>query len=211
MNNTKKIASVAFTGAAVAGIAAAPAFAAGPPFHIKATTAHTGFHGAYSASASNTKLVDKTHPVTLTCTNATTNGNIPNSNPTTSDVGTVASAAFTNCTFLTVAFNAKLTAATSLFVKSANATSATGHIGNATKPIAASLKATNITCTATINGTSVPAKYVNANHSLNINSKSVATLTLNNVAATCPTIKTGDQAFFKGNYHVNSPVSLTIS
>lgn len=218
-NKTKKVASVAFTGAAaatMAGVYAGPALAAGGTWSVKNGT--TPYTGAYSgtATATGTKLVDTTHAVSLNCKSAFASGSIPAATgPTSKPVGTVAAASFFHCSVLGVAFKAHLNHATSLFVSGSTKSGVTpGYIGNktsTTKAISATISGSGNTCHATITGTNVPATYHNASHELIVNAGHAATLTIHSPTAACPIIKNGDAAYFTANYKVNTPTALNIT
>jgi hypothetical protein len=215
-SKTKKMASVAFTGVAGAGMVAfgaAPAFATGTTFKVSNGT--TPYHGHYSGTAtSGTTLVDTTHAATLTCTSAFASGSIPHSTgPNSNAVGTVAAASFTHCSLLGIAFNAKLKKATSLWVTGATTGGVTpgyvGHRGNTTA-ISASLVGSGNNCHATITGSSVPGQFVNSLHELKLNAGKAATLTIHS-PTNCPVIQNNDKAYFTANYKVTTPTALNIT
>jgi hypothetical protein len=221
-SKTKKVASVAFTGVAAAGmtgfgLGAGPAMAAST-WHIDNGTA--AFKGLYSAATTSAKLEDTTLGIPLTCSKATAGGSVPASTVTGATVrlASVSGVSFTNCHFLTVDFTAKLTKATGLWGSHYSTTKGitSGWVGGSkhttasSKTISAKLTGTSGKCTADVYGKYVPAKFYNSTHSLKVNSKSVATLTIKNVHS-CTGIASGNAAYFKANFKIKTPKSLNVT
>jgi hypothetical protein len=213
MLSTKKVASLAFVGAATGaavGVNMTPAFAASQ-WNIKNGTA--GYHGVVAGkNTGNTILKDTTHNVTLTCTKASVSGSVAQSHVaatgSSTKVGVLKKANFSTCSFLGVTFKATLAKNAGIFGK----TYASGVTHGNINSISATVTGVNIpTCTFKVAGTNLPTVYKNASHRFIIDSTSVAALTLKSVAAGCPTIKTGDQAFFKGTFPIATPAALNIS
>jgi len=210
---TRKVASVAFTGAAATatlGMAMGPAMATNATtWHIKA--AGKGYHGAVKGkNKGTTKLVDTTHAVTLTCTAANVAGTVPKSNVTATGtstrLGTLSAANFSHCSFLGVTFKAKLNAHAGIWASKFAAGVTHGHI----KSINAEISGVGNTCKAKVTGT-LPASFKNVSHAFIVDGGKAATLTIHSPTTGCPIIKNGDKAYFQGTFPVSVPKSLTIS
>jgi hypothetical protein len=211
---TRKVASIAFAGAAATGalgMAAGPALAVSGVWHIKAAGA--GYKGAVKGkNKGTTKLVDTTHAVTLTCTAANVSGSVPHSTVTatgsSTKIGQLKAANFSHCSFLGVTFKAKLNATANIWAKSYNATTkvAHGHI----KAINAELSGVGNSCKATVTGPLFD-NYKNASHEFVVDPTASATLTIHSPTAGCPIIKNGDKAYFQGTFPTSTPKSLTVS
>jgi hypothetical protein len=212
MPSPKKVASIAFTGAAAAatvGYGFAPALAATDHWVVKNGTAK--YHGAVKGvNKGTTKLVDKTHAVTLTCKKASVSGSVPKSSVvagTSTKLGPLKKANFTSCSFLGVTFKAKLNKAAGIYAKTYAAGVTHGNI----KSISAELSGVNITgCKAKVTG-KLPAVFKNASHTFTIDSKSVASLTIKSTTTACPEIAKGDVAYFKGVFPVKTPTALDVT
>lgn len=213
MSNSKKIASIAFTGAAVTAtttfMAVYPAAAAtcivrnqgvcyGGPLKAKVKTGTT------------TVLVDKTKNTTLTCKKATFSGTIGNDiGP---NIGVISKATWSSCTGpFGLTFKAHLTTKANIIVAGGNATSATGKLSG--NKISGEISGTGLmtACHATISGSSIPWKYDNAAHSFNFNPGHVPTLHVKAQANCLGALNVSDTAYFAGIYHVSVPADLTIS
>jgi hypothetical protein len=210
---TKKLASIAFVGAATAatvGYNMAPAFAASQ-WNIKNGTA--GYHGAIAGkNVGNTILKDTTHNVTLTCTKASVSGSAPASHVavtgSSTKVGVLKKANFSTCSFLGVTFKAHLLKNAGIFAKTFAAGVTHGNVNS----ISAMVSGVNIPgCHFKVVGTHLPMVFKNASHHFVVDSTSVAALSLKSVAALCPTVKTNDKAFFKGTFAITTPAALNVS
>lgn len=212
LSTGRKVASIAFTGAAAAatvGYGLTPALAATPHWVVKNGTAK--YHGAVKGNnKGNTKLVDTTHAVTLTCKKASVSGSVPKSSvvaTTSTKLGPLKKANFTSCSFLGVTFKAKLNKAAGIFAHSYAGGVTHGHI----KSISAEISGVNITgCKAKVTGT-LPAVFKNASHTFVVDSKAAASLTIKSATTACPVIKAGDKAYFQGTFPVTTPKALTVS
>lgn len=221
MSNRKKIASVAFTGAAVAAMAgmhAATALATSGTWHIS-PTADQGAYGATNTSAAATL---HTGTATLTCSvgTATASGSLSGNGRTGTPVklGTIAAANFgtlaQSCAVDGIGFSAHLNKPVNLSGVSYNA--ATGvTTGRITGSISATLTGSISTCKATVKGTSISGTFTNSTHVLNINPNHKSTLSITSAggktsagATAClGTLKVGNKAYFAAKYQVNPPKS----
>jgi hypothetical protein len=212
MSTGRKVASIAFSGAAVAatvGYGFAPALAATDHWVIKNGTAK--YHGAVKgANKGDTKLVDKTHAVTLTCKKASVSGSVPKSSvaaTTSTKLGPLKKANFTSCSFLGVTFKAKLKKDAGIFAHTYKSGVTHGNI----KSISAVISGVNITgCTALVTG-KLPTVFKNKSHAFIVDSKADASLTIKSATTACPVIKAGDKAYFQGTFPVTTPKALDVS
>jgi hypothetical protein len=213
MSTGRKVASIAFSGAAAAatvGYGFAPALAA--TNHWVTTNGTTKYHGAVKgANKGTTKLVDKTHAVTLTCKKASVSGSVPKSSvaagTTSTKLGPLKKANFTSCSFLGVTFKAKLKKAAGIYAH----TYADGVTHGDIKGISAVISGVNITgCTALVTG-KLPTVFKNASHAFVVDSKADASLTIKSATTACPVIKAGDKAYFQGTFPVTTPKALNVS
>lgn len=213
MSRRKKVASLAFTGAATVaafGIQAGPAFGVAGTWHISAPKG-TPYHGAFAgkATGAGTTLVDANHPsFPLTCTSATASGSIPHSvvtgTTTTTTLAHVKHGAFNHCSFDGVVFKAHLTKTGNLGGTTYTATTGTTH-GKITN-IGATLSGSGNSCHATVTGT-VSASYHNGTHQLVIGKNKKATLTIHSPTAGCLILGNGDKAYFTGTYNTTKPTT----
>jgi hypothetical protein len=212
MSTGRKVASIAFSGAAAAatvGYGFAPALAATD--HWVTHNGTTKYHGVVDGkNKGTTKLVDKTHSVTLTCKKASVSGSVPKSSvvaTTSTKLGPLKKANFTSCSFLGVTFKAKLNKHAGIFAHSYKSGVTHGHI----KSISAEISGVNITgCKAKVTG-KLPAIYKNKSHEFVIDSKADASLTIKSATTACPVIKAGDKAYFQGTFPVSKPTALNVS
>jgi hypothetical protein len=213
VSGPKKVASIAFTGAAAAatvGYGFAPALAATDHWVVKNGTAK--YHGVVKGkNKGTTKLVDTTHAVTLTCKKASVSGSVPKSSvvagTTSTKLGPLKKANFTSCSFLGVTFKAKLNKAAGIYAHTYKSGVTHGNI----KSISAELSGVNITgCKAKVTG-KLPAVFKNASHTFIVDSKSVASLTIKSTTTACPEIAKGDKAYFKGTFPVTTPKALNVT
>ena len=212
LSTGRKVASIAFTGAAAAatvGYGMAPALAATKHWHIHNGTAN--YHGVVKGNnKGTTKLVDTTHAVTLTCKKASVSGSVPKSSVvagTSTKLGPLKKANFNSCSFVGVTFKAKLNKAAGIFAHSYAGGVTHGNI----KSISAELSGVNLpACKAKVTGT-LPAVFKNASHTFVVDSKAVAALTIKSATAQCPVIKAGDKAYFQGTFPVTTPAALNVS
>jgi ribosomal protein S8E len=217
MSRRKKVASLAFTGAAAAaalGMQAGTAFAVAGTWKISAPKG-TPYHGAFDgkATGAGTTLVDSKHTsFPLTCTSATATGSLPHSTVTgttaTTTIGTIKTAAFNHCSFDGVTFKAKLTKTGNLRATTYNKT--TGITKGTITAVTAALSGSGNSCHATVTGT-VSASYVNGKHDLVVGKGHKATLTIHNPTAGCLILGNGDHAYFTATYAVSTPKSLHLT
>lgn len=223
MSNSKKVASIAFTGAAATATAlmtANPAPAAGSVLRVRVHK--SGAHGPLYKGAVRAKNVgsasfrDVSTGTIFTCKKAFASGSVSNNSvPFLVPLGHMKKSAtkWSSCTARTVHFTAKLTTSPHLVVSGYNA--ATGvTAGKLSGTITGKLTSTLGICHATISGTSVPFTYTNGpgKSSLSINPKSKVTLTVKSVTAPCfGQVKSGNKADFRGIYQVSTPKSMYIS
>lgn len=207
----RRVASIAFTGAAVA--------AAGTVVHIPAARAASGHWtinpgGKYTAAAGATSLSDVTAGAKLTCTSATAAGSLSKTSFTQTgstsfkagpvSKGTFGSSANTCAGPLGLAFDAVLNHAT-LNAKSFKSGITHGKMTS----ISATLHGVGVSCTATITG-SQPYSYNNATHQLTVLGGATAdSLTATAVTGCLGVVKTGDKNFFHGAYTVSPAQTIT--
>jgi hypothetical protein len=203
----KKLASIAFTGAAATlavGMTATQALAAGTWSIKNGTTLYKG--AVKAANSGNTKLVDTTHATSLTCKKAAASGTISKSKFTsTSPKILKTTVTFSNCSFGGLDFHAKAT--TTLKAKSYTGGVTTGQIVSTTATITGSK---NNSCVASVSQASaLTATYTNTGHLLKITG-TTAGLKIKK-ATSCGTLQTGDKAYFNGTFKVSTPASLNIT
>jgi hypothetical protein len=201
MSRRKKVASVAFTGAAAlaaVGFTGGHAHAAGV---TKVTVTPGGKYTAVNTGAAP-KLVDKTTPNTLTCTSAKAAGSLPG-DLTGSKVGTVTTATFSKCKVLTFSFKAHLNKAATLFATSP--TTAAGITKGELKGISATISGEGLfgACRATVTG-SLSGSYSNKSGVLTIDKASNPTLTITKATGCGGVIRSNDKAFFQATYLVSA-------
>lgn len=215
MSRTKKVASLAFTGAATAatfGLQPGPALAAAGTWHIQAPKG-TPYHGAFKIKGNGAGLVmvDANHPsFPITCTSTTAVGSIPHSTvtgtTTTTAIGKIKTGTFNDCSFTGVTYTATVTA--NLRATSYNSTTqiAKGKLTNVDLDWMGSGNSCHVTMTGTLS-----ASYHNTKHDLVVDKAHKATLTMHSPTAGCLVFGNGDLAYFAGTYGVNTPKSLFVS
>lgn len=222
MSDSRKIASIAFAGAAATAatmMGAAPAFAAAS-WHVR--NGGAGYTGPVKATNKfPTSLKDTTTGTILECAKAVASGVVSKSHsPFFGPLGFLkkTTTKWSSCTGpVPLHFKAHLT--TSVPVKASSYSATFGRTGGRLfkstlrSQISGVISGTNgNTCHATISGTSVPLKYSNTPHSFNVNSDKIATLKLKTVTGNCfGQLNAGDHAYFTGLYHVSTPAALTIT
>jgi hypothetical protein len=209
----KKIASIAFAGAAAAaaaGYGADPALAASGHWHIKNGT--TGYHGVIKAkNKGTTVLLDKTHSLLLTCKKVSVSGSVPKSSVlatgSSTRLGTLKMANMTSCSWLGVTFRLHLLKKAGIFGRSFKSGVTHGKI----KSISIQISGVNvIECKAKLKGR-LPAVFKNASHTFVVDSKSAESLTFFSVTKQCPIWKTNDKAYYKATFPVSTPKALNVS
>lgn len=219
MSNRKKIASIAFTGAAATAatmMGITPALAASHYTVKNGGALYTGTVAGKLKAGTTAVLVDTTKNTTFTCRKATFSGTISR------DSGSVPwpigimkphPPRWSSCTG---PFGLPLTIqipslSAPLWLSKATTTDA---IGKLSRKISGHIVGTGSfgACKATISATSVPLKYVNATHSLDVNSGHKATFTVKSATTGClGAIAAGDKAYLAANFHASTPANLTIS
>lgn len=208
MSNHKKITSIAFTGAAataMTGLAAAPALAVAS-WHIK--NGGVGYHGIFKAKGPISGK-DTTNGAAFKCMPAVVSGSLPTSHTTSNKLGHVKKSARWTCSAGTFKFKLHLKTSPVLSFSAYRSGVATGRLLGVSFSVSGSGLFSR--CKATIAGTSIPFKYTNANHSFDINSGAVATLTVKSTRSCAGAIATGDGETVHGIFHVFSPTALTFS
>lgn len=222
MSNSKKIASVAFTGAAATAatmMAAGPALAAS---HFSVKNGGTLYYGPVAGklkAGTTAVLADKTRGTTVKCKKATVSAAISKSTGTTpTKVGGVKKASWSSCTGPAgLTFRAYLAHSAYAFVSKVTTPGASGRISKVSERISG----TGLTagCRATIASISpgspppgVPWKIINPSHELAVNSGHKVTLRVRSATTGClGVIVPGDIAYFTATYHISTPAALTIS
>ena len=218
MSNTKKIASVAFTGAAATAMTlmgGAPAFAA-VSWHVRnGTTGYTGPVKANLKAGAVASLVDKTTNKTLKCTKAVASGTVTKShspaNPAVLGHLKKSTTKWSSCKVSGQPFVAHLTTSPNVVASAYNAAnnSVTGKLSG--NKISGKISGTGFfRCKATISGTSVPVKYKNTPHSFVVNSAHKVTLKVKAASNCLGFINAGNSAYFTGTYVVSTPTNLNI-
>lgn len=221
MSKGKKIASVAFTGVAAVtavGLHAGTALAASGTWNI--TNGGAGYTGAVSGVNNNSAATLTANGTTLTCPEktATASGSVPASTVTTTPatLGSISAASFgTTAKPCTLGGLVNFTAALNKPVSLVGSTYKSGvTTGKLAGTISATLTGVDGTpCSATITGTSIPATYTNATHTLTVNPGNVSTLAITHVSAgRCDDLlASGEKAAFHANYNFTPPLSVTQS
>lgn len=212
MSNSRKIASIAFTGAAAAtmvGLNVAPAFATGGTWTI---TPHGTFK---SASNSKTKATLHAGAATLTCNSKTVfaSGSLRSKSTTTpAHLGTITKAAFgstasTRCTLAgTLKFNASLNRAAQLY----GSTYAAGVTKGQLRSISATIHGdSGFACTATIKG-KLPASFSNGTHLLTFDKIKASSLSITKVTGCAGQLKVGQKAYFTATFNTGTLKNVTI-
>jgi hypothetical protein len=208
----RRVASIAFTGAAVA---------AGAGFHVPAAFAASGAWtvtnaGPYTASAASTHLRDVTAGVTLNCRSGTADGSINKTAYTQSGSASFSAGPITHGTFggtanpcssslgLGLKFDAVLSQGT---LNAKSYTSGVTH-GQITDIKATINGLSGLTCTASFTG-SQPYSYNNTTGALTVNGNSSHdSLTTGTVNGCLGVIQKGDKNFFNGIYTVTPPAPV---
>jgi hypothetical protein len=205
----RKVASIAFTGAAVAattGFNVPAAFAAGSTWTVTPG-------GPYTATATGTaNLLDVNTSASLTCSAATAAGALKTGSGQSNPIGTISQATFGSTGhFCTGPLGTKFTAAlkagpwdiSAVSTKSGTTTGKLTHIS------ASITGQSGFGCKATVSG-SVPMSYQNATHALIIDTAHAATLTVKSTNGAClGAINSGDQAWFSGTYNLSPAQTIT--
>lgn len=204
MSRRRKVASVAFTGAAAltaVGFTAGHAHAAGVS---KVTVTPAGPYNAVHVGSPT--LHDVQTRDTLTCTSAKAKGSLTG-DATGNTVGTVTSAPFTNCTLLTIPFKAVLNKTATLVATSP--TTASGITKGSLTGISATITGTGaVACHAVITGT-LPGKYNNNTDQLTIDSTNTAGLTVKSASGCAGGLVAGNSAYFNAVYSVSTSPTIT--
>lgn len=217
MSNTKKIASIAFTGAAAAAatlMGGGPAFAA-VSWHVRNGT--TGFTGTVKANlkpGTSAQIVDKKTGKTLKCTKAVASGTVTKSNsPAPSPMlGHLTAMKWNSCSVDRNRFAVVRTTAPDLIPKQYNPVNNSMSAGKLSGPISAKISGLNpFACTGIISGTSAPIKYKNVHHSFIVNLGHAVTLKVKSAHHCLGLINSGDSAYFTVTYIVSTPANLIIS
>jgi hypothetical protein len=217
MSKRKKIASVAFTGAAAAtavGMGVTPALAAGGTWNID--NGGTGYTGPVAGSNSTNATLNA-NGTQLTCKpgTASATGSVGKStvSSTPAHLGDIPSANFgvgTACSYAGLFhFTAALTKTAGLYGSSYNA--ATGVTTGQIRDISAKLTGVSgTTCSATVTGAALQAQYNNTTHGLTIDPAGSSPLTVTLGAAGCPGLLTnGEKAGFNATYIFSPPITVT--
>jgi hypothetical protein len=212
VSNSRKIASIAFTGAAaatMAGLNVAPAFATGGTWTV---TPHGKFT---SASNSKTKATLHAGTATLTCNSKTAfaSGSLKSkSTVTPAHLGTISKATFgstpaTRCTLAgTLKFNASLNHPAQLY----GSTYAAGVTKGQLRSISATIHGdSGFACTATIKG-KLPGSFNNTTHLLTIDASKKSSLSITAVTGCAGQLKVGQKAYFNATYNTGTLKNVTI-
>lgn len=216
MSTRRKVASLAFTGAATAAafaLRAGPALAVSGTWHIQAPKGMP-YHGALRAKANGAGfvMVDESHPsFPITCTSAPAAGSIPHATVTgttaITTIGEIKAANFNHCSFLGAVAKGSLTADLALTSYHASTGIADGKVAHVAMVWAGS----GNSCHATMTG-SLSAYYNNTTHHLVLDKAHKATLTIHSPTAGCfPPFGNGDKAYIAGTYNLTTPTSLFVS
>lgn len=212
MSKGKKVASVAFTGAAAAtmvGLNVAPAFATGGTWTI---TPHGHFT---SASNSKTKATLHAGAVTLTCNSKTAFASgslVGTATGAPVQLGTISKATFgstasTRCTLAgTLKFSAKLNHAAKLFGSTYTAPTTKGQLRSISATITGH---SGFACTAKVAG-KLPGSFNNTTHLLKIDASNKSSLTITAVTGCAGQLKVGQKAFFNATYNTGTLHNVTI-
>jgi hypothetical protein len=212
MRGKRKIASVAFTGAAAAGavVLGMPAAFAASAYNIRTSNSTTGanYHGAIKGAGTSTKLIDSTTKTTLLCPGATVTGTV-----TASKGSTPATIATTSVIFGTTSKPCTLSGTSIKFTAKAKAhlslskVTATGGAGNIKSITSATLTGDGNTCSATFGqAANLAATYTNSTQALTIPGTAGAiTVTKANSLGCLGKVAVNNKAEFKGTFTVSSP------
>jgi hypothetical protein len=215
MSKGKKIASIAFTGAAavtVVGLRVAPANAATSSWKI--TPGNSAFTGVNTTNA-----ILNAGGISLACAagNAKATGAASGNGKTgvPKQLAKINTATFTSCSLLGFKVDAKLEKAIGLTAKSKTTTSGVtkGHIGTGsvtTNAISASITGVGtFACKMTVSGTSIAASYHNTGNTLDVNPGHAATLKIKAVTGCSGLFTAGETAFFAANYKTTPALTVT--
>lgn len=231
MSNSKKIASVAFTGAAVAAatmMGAGPAFAA-VSWHVKNSgISYPGVVRAKNQTGTTPSLKDTTTGQVLMCKNAfaVVQVSLANTPANPAVLGFLQKSfmqktltKWSSCSAAGLSFTAHLATSAGVQVSAYDPTRSGGLTSGKlirkapATVISGVISGTGINgCKASVSGRSVPIEYLNNRHSFFVNPARTVTLKVKNTNGACfGLFKTGDNAYFHGIYHVSFPANLTIS
>lgn len=219
MSKRKKIASIAFTGAAAAAVVGMQVGTAAAATSWKINEPNgTAFTGTNTAPAT----LDA-GGINLVCPDGTakaagsTSGNGKTTVP--AQLATIKTATFGTtaapCSLLgfgvTASLNKSIGLTGTAATTAAGVTAGKMGAGSVTKnAISATVKGVNgFNCTMVVSGTSIPGSFHNTGNALSVNPKSAATLKIKSVTGCSSLFATGETAFFKAKY-ATSP-KLTIS
>jgi hypothetical protein len=215
MTTRKKIASVAFTGAAATmavGLGTLPAMAA-TTWHVKnGGTTYTGKTVKGKNTTGVTSLKSSYDGTVLTCpkSDATISGSIKSTASGTGvKLGTLSKATFKSCT---APGGIKFTAA--LSTGDTPSLKVSTYAAGVTKGTLAGVKA-KITgsslnsCTGKVSG-NLPGSFINSKHELVADTAGAYDLTIKS-AADCGGLTANKKAYFKATYTITTPTELTIS
>jgi hypothetical protein len=221
VNRRRKVASIAFTGAAAtltAGMVTAHADAATVSWHIK--NDGKPYHGpvkGHNKPGTKAEMKDTTTGVVLTCSTVTAAGSVPKSNvPATTAspaVAVIKTASFTHCLLGgTIAFTAKIAKLGDLRAQTYDATTGVtkGYLGTKGTIISGVLTGVGNNCHATLTGSTLPGSAHNTTHSIVVNPLHAVTLHVKS-ARSCGLLHTGDKAWASGKAVASVPTALTIS
>jgi hypothetical protein len=224
MSNTKKIASVAFTGAAGT---AATLMGGGPAFATVSWQVRTG-SALYPASnvvkaalkaGTTASLVDKKTNKTLKCTKAVASGHVTKSHsPAASPViGNLkkSTTKWSSCTVSGQPFKAHLTTSPNVVPQRYNAVNNSVSVGKLSGNISGKISGTGLfRCTATITkrsaGAIVPFKYKNTGSLFSVDPNHSAKLKVKSANNCLGLINKSDSVFFTGVYKVSVPALFNI-
>jgi hypothetical protein len=225
MSSTKKIASVAFTGAAATAVtlmAGGPAFAAPLKWHVRNGNS---LYPVSNVVKGNLKagtvasLVDVTTNKTLKCTKAVFSGHVSanstSANPAVLGKLKKSTTKWSSCKVSGQPFKAHLTTSPNVVASGYNAANNSVSLGKLSGNISGKISGTGFfRCTATITkkaaGSTVPIKYKNATHSFIVNSGHAQTLKVKSANNCLGFINANDTAYFTGTYVVSTPANLNI-
>lgn len=216
MSNSRKIASIAFTGAAAAtmvGLNVAPAFATGGTWTV---TPHGKFT---SASNSKTKATLHAGTATLTCNSKTAfaSGSLRSkSTVTPAHLGAISKATFgstaaTRCTLAgTLKFSAKLGKSVTKSAQLYGSTYTAGVTKGQLRSISAIITGhSGFACSATVKG-KLPASFNNTTHLLTIDASKKSSLSITKVTGCAGQLKVGQKAYFTATYNTGTLKNVTI-
>lgn len=222
MSNSKKIASIAFTGTAATAMTlmtANPALAASS-WHVRNNGLnYKGVLKATNKAGTSPSFKDVTTGLTIKCKVGIASGNISKSKSAAASpkLGVLKkivtewkmcrAGALFNIDALSMTTSAALIAKTF----SAGTHTMTGKLSG--DKISVFLSGSGRSpCVVSFSGTSVPLKYMNTPHSFSINPARVATLKIKAGGLHCfGQLNVGDRVYFHGTYHVSTPIALTFT